>query len=503
MPIPVFAINRACDSDRMTAFREAAEAQAVSFERLAAYDGHQADFPFALYADLIGPHFWGEPHAKPGAIACFLSHRRAWQTVLDRGLPYALICEDDARLAEGLARIERTAAALDPFDLLFVNDRLAAWSAAVTDRPSAPLPSIISSLAERGGPAELGLKTAPGADAYVITAQGAERLLALTEEQKIVCGVDWAMLWNTLGPVDDATAEAFPELRILREHLAAPASPLSAHVLSEPATRQAEGMPSAIRHRFSRPIAELTERSAVLAHAEYVSTLSLGGVELCFAGRSGPDPVMDAHRRGELWDAPGLRALLARFPEGGTFVDIGAHLGNHAVAMGRLGAAGRIIALEPNAEIHRLLATNLAINGLSARTDLRPPGVAAWHEKGEGWLLRNRKRSSESMVKAELAEDARKNAEPIELVPADTLIGDAEIHAIKIDTSGSEPEVLRGLDRTLAAQRPLLLVDHAGQGAERIERLAGERGYALAEQVPSSRQNRLTSLLVPRPDGGR
>ena len=114
-----------------------------------------------------------------------------------------------------------------------------------------------------------------------------------------------------------------------------------------------------------------------------------------------------------------------------------------------------------------------------------------------------RKRSSESMVKAEIAEDARKQSEPVRLVPGDTLLAGREVHAIKIDTSGSEPEVLRGLDETLAAHGPVLLVDHAAQGGERIERLTAERGYVLAERVPCSRQNRLTSLLVPRPGGAR
>ena len=503
MPIPVFVINRAFDSDRMTAFAAAATSQAVSFERLTAFDGHRADFPFALHADLVGSHFWGEPEAKPGAIACFLSHRRAWQRLLDLGLPYALVCEDDAHLTEALGRLEDLVSALDPFDLLFANDRLATWCNAVSDEPSQPLPTIISALARRGGPGQLSLKPAPGADSYVISARGAERLLALTAKQQIVCGVDWAMIWNAMEGVDDAVEKAFPELGILRRYLSPPLPHLSAHVLSSPVTRQARNTPSAIRHRERRPIGELTGRGAVLAHAEYVSTIRLGETELCFAGRSGPDPVMDAHRRGEIWDEPGLRALLARFPEGGTFVDIGAHLGNHSVVMGRLGGAGHIIAVEPNAEIHRLLATNLAINGLSSRTDLRLPGMAAWYEDGEGWLVRNRKRTSETMVKGELAEEARKQAEPVKLVSADSLIRGAEVHAIKIDTSGSEPVVLRGLGETLTAQRPLLLVDHAAQGAERIERLTGERSYVLAEQMPSSRQNRLASLLVPRPGGGR
>ena len=503
MAIPVFVINRNGDAERLSAFREAADSRGVPFERLVALDGHRPGFPFALYDDLIGAHFWGEDQAKPGAIGCYLSHRRAWQTVLDLDLERALICEDDALLNESTERLESKADLLAPFDLLFANGRMAALCAAMSAGRQASIPDIYAWVASNGGPKKLGLKPSPGADCYVITKRGAERLLALTAEQKIICGVDWAMIWNALGSADDSMAETFPELGILRRHLPQGAPALTAHALARPVATQRVGVPSVIRHKSSVPITELTDRKAVLAHAEYVSNISLLGASLCFAGRSGPDPVMDIHRRGEIWDEPGLRALLRRFPEGGTFVDIGAHLGNHSIVMGKLGGAASIIAVEPNAELHRLFSTNLAMNHISGRTLLAEPGIAIWNVSGDGWLLRNRKRSSESMVKAELPSDAREGAEPVRLITGDELIGGRQVHAIKIDTSGSEPEVIRGLDQTLARARPLLLVDHAAQGLERIARLAEDRGYRVDLTVPSSRQNRVSSLLVPRPDGAR
>jgi GR25 family glycosyltransferase involved in LPS biosynthesis len=46
-------------------------------------DAHTPTYPFAL---------------TPGEIGCFLSHRKAWQHVLDAGHDYALIVEDDAAI---------------------------------------------------------------------------------------------------------------------------------------------------------------------------------------------------------------------------------------------------------------------------------------------------------------------------------------------------------------------------------------------------------------------
>ena len=415
------------------------------------------------------------------------------------GVDRALICEDDAVFKEGLGRLTIAPNA----DIVFANTRLSGWCSAVTDAPSAPLKEVIKGLAALGGPKSQGLRAAPGADCYLVTGDAAVKLLALTSDQKIACGVDWQMLWNGLGHADESVAKVFPELAILREHLPLTRAALDIQVLSDLVAGQAGNAPSSLRHSVTRPISELTRRESDLAHTEYVSTISLGGIDLTFAGRSGPDPVMESHRRGELWDEPGLRALLRRFPQGGIFVDIGAHLGNHAVVMARLGQARRLVLVEPNGEILKLLRTNLAMNAALGRAHLAGAGIAAWYSGGDGWLMRNRRRSSETMVKTELAEDQREGAEPIRLVPGDTLLAGQDVDAIKIDTSGSEPEVLRGLTETMKAQRPAILVDHAAQGQERIARLADERGYRVDEIMASSRQNRLTSLLVPRPDGGR
>src|SRR4051794_8745326 len=50
---------------------------------------------------------------------------------------------------------------------------------------------------------------------------------------------------------------------------------------------------------------------------------------------------------------------------GGTFVDVGAHWGYFSLlAAGRIGPAGRIVAVEADPRIHRILARNLALNGL-------------------------------------------------------------------------------------------------------------------------------------------
>lgn len=501
MALPVLVLNRAQDTDRLAAFRASAAAFGIEPMRIAALDAHRPGFPFALHADLLRKRFWDSDRIKPGAIGCFLSHRLAWQHVVDHDLPMALICEDDARFVGDPARLPLLTQALPTFDLMFANGRLAAWCAASGEYDLKPLDRVISDLAALGGPKAQGLKPTPGGDCYLVSRHGAEALLTRTAEQGIVCGVDWAMIWNGLGTVTPDAAASFPELQILSAHPAP--DPLEAFVLSSPIADQAPG-DSVLKHSVTRPIAELTCRDADLTHVESISTITLAGVALNFACRAGPDPVAETLRSGHLWDEPGLTALLRRFPQGGTCVDIGAHCGSHAVAMARLGAAARIIAIEPNDEVHKLLRTNMAINAASHVLDLLPPGVALAGKPGTGWLLRNRKRPSESMVKPERAENADpRTVAAVELRTGDSLLADAEIHALKIDTAGSEVDVVKGLTGTLARCRPLILLDHAAQSLERIQRLAGEIGYRIDATLPSGRKNRASSLLIPSPTAAR
>lgn len=253
----VLVINRDVDTDRLGRFAGSAAAQGARFSRVPALDAHAPGFAFSAHAALIGPHFWGAPEAKPGAIGCFLSHRRAWQAVLDAGVPRALICEDDAVLTEApdrLAAIAETTAV----DLLFANDRLAGWCrAAVEGLPQLALTDVLARLATRGGPSAQGLKRAPGADCYLVTRRGAERLLSLTASQRIVCGVDWAMVWAGLDAAPDrAMRAAFPELDILAEHLAPVDPPLGTLVLAHPVAVQGGGA-SVLRHGVTRPISAL------------------------------------------------------------------------------------------------------------------------------------------------------------------------------------------------------------------------------------------------------
>ena len=252
MSLPVLVINRDCDTDRWTATRNSANAHGIDPVRISAIDAHAPDFDARPYAEIIAPTFWGRDTIKPGAFGCFLSHRAAWTHIVDHGWPAALVLEDDADL---IGMTDRVVQALSNCDLLFANDRMAEWANAVgVAGESAPLEPLIDALSEKGGPKSAGIRQAPGGDAYALTNSGAKRLLSITAQTRITCGVDWAMIWAALSRT--AAFDGFEELGILEQTTPRPDRPIDACVLTDPVARLRKA-PSVLKHSVEVPIAHL------------------------------------------------------------------------------------------------------------------------------------------------------------------------------------------------------------------------------------------------------
>ncbi|MEM7422811.1 MAG: glycosyltransferase family 25 protein [Pseudomonadota bacterium] len=253
MTVPVLVVNRTGDRDRWVACQASADAQGIAVTRIAAIDAHAPDFDPAPHRDLLRTHFWGEPVIKPGALGCFLSHRLAWQRAASGTSPWTVICEDDASFKASLGPLIAVLETHPEADLVFANERMAAWCRHVGQRLQ-PLADILHALALEHGPRRIkGLKRTPGADCYALSRTGAAALLARTEAQGIVCGVDWAMVWNAAGPIDAAVSDAFPELATLSANLTPPA-PLRALVVADALADQS-GAPSVLKHSERRALA--------------------------------------------------------------------------------------------------------------------------------------------------------------------------------------------------------------------------------------------------------
>ena len=98
--IPVFFINMEDAADRRDWFEAQANRLGLKVRRVAAVAGRE--LPTQTLDRLTGSIHSGTP-LGPSEIGCFLSHRRAWEQVLESHAPWAFVAEDDLHLAADVA----------------------------------------------------------------------------------------------------------------------------------------------------------------------------------------------------------------------------------------------------------------------------------------------------------------------------------------------------------------------------------------------------------------
>jgi FkbM family methyltransferase len=150
----------------------------------------------------------------------------------------------------------------------------------------------------------------------------------------------------------------------------------------------------------------------------------------------------------------GLIKLVMKVIRCRTAIDVGANIGNHTAFFSDW--ARDVVAIEPNPPVFARLKRFVDENGLS---NVTPVQVGLSDRNGALRLYATRDRSHLATL-----EPDSESAEPVE-VPIErgddllARLGATEIDLIKIDVEGHEHEVLAGLERTIATQRPVLVVE--------------------------------------------
>lgn len=144
----------------------------------------------------------------------------------------------------------------------------------------------------------------------------------------------------------------------------------------------------------------------------------------------------------EEWVKPGMIAL-----------DIGANHGSYtSQLLQAVGPTGRVIAIEPQPTLAP------ALEAIGA-TVLR---LAAWDYDGAGLLHLGEQSEHASLIEANVLAPTHV-ALPVRMARLDTLYerGElpAQIDAMKLDTQGAEPAIIRGATRVLREQRPVLFLE--------------------------------------------
>jgi len=170
-----------------------------------------------------------------------------------------------------------------------------------------------------------------------------------------------------------------------------------------------------------------------------------------------------------LFEEQVLRAIERALRPGGSFIDIGANIGQHTVVAAHcVGAGGQVIAFEPQALVRERLLHNVALNNQQGVVQVH--GCALGRERAPGYIFTlNDNNDGQSSLQPVT------HAEPREAVKIETLDGmDLGIDArrgcvIKIDVEGGEIDVLDGATDFIRSVRPqALFVECADRHLQRF-----------------------------------
>ena len=185
-------------------------------------------------------------------------------------------------------------------------------------------------------------------------------------------------------------------------------------------------------------------------------------------------------------------------------IDVGANIGNHSLFLSDIFA--RVIAFEPNPLASAILQINLEMNGAN-NVEIRSVGLS--DRAGKATLeFDHGNLGGASSLGIRGGSGGRLE---IELVVGDEAIDPSTpVGLIKVDVEGTEEAVLRGLERTIRSNRPIIIIEQwedvidGATGTSPSFTFLRELGYSAWELTGAwgfrGRLGKISSLLLGRTD---
>ena len=161
-------------------------------------------------------------------------------------------------------------------------------------------------------------------------------------------------------------------------------------------------------------------------------------------------------------------------------VEVGANVGSHSVGLAKqVGPGGRLVAVEPQAEVFQALCANVALNGLHNVDCLQ---CALGEEPG---TLNVRPQDYEREGNFGAVSLGVADGSPVAVFRLDDVFRYDRLRLLKIDVEGMEAEVLRGASETIKRLRPMLYVENdRPDRSYALITLIRDMGYRLWWHIP-------------------
>lgn len=206
-----------------------------------------------------------------------------------------------------------------------------------------------------------------------------------------------------------------------------------------------------------------------------VVSTEVEGRQVSFFVNDRSDHIQGYHDRGVFYEAEEIDIIRRHFRPGGTFVDVGANIGNHTLYASLYLQPRVVIPFEVNPHALKILRLNLLLNQ-TANVDTRFLGVG---------LAATETRLSQIAAPANNLGGARflPSAQGSLLaIPGDVVLASTPVSFIKIDIEGMELEALRGMACTIARWRPTIFVEVADEHVEQVFQFMGGNDLKPAAQ---------------------
>lgn len=130
---------------------------------------------------------------------------------------------------------------------------------------------------------------------------------------------------------------------------------------------------------------------------------------------------------------------------GSTIIDVGANVGLYTLIFSHLvGSSGKVISLEPSADLFSQLLRNLELNHIS---NVTAHALGADSTTGLRYFEENALNSGDNRLSS--SPDDASNRTKIQVTALDDLVGSQKVDWVKIDVQGWEPNVLQGMSRII------------------------------------------------------
>lgn len=189
------------------------------------------------------------------------------------------------------------------------------------------------------------------------------------------------------------------------------------------------------------------------------------------------------------WEPQTWHALQAHVPTGGTFIDVGAHIGWYSLNAAKLvGPQGHVIAIEPDRDTLLVLRDNVRVNGDEGIITVAPVACTDSETTLMFYAAPRVNTGESSLSRANASQSGAALAYEVRTRRLDDIVREAgvtRVDAVKIDVEGAEYLVLKGAVDTLDRYRPVLSVEllepglkAMGSSVQQVTEFLRSHGYA-------------------------